>query len=92
MLLLYLEFVQPICLPQQELQDADFQHTGDGIVAGWGLTNPSLAQGSDQLLFVSVPFVDINKCALLHSGLRQKHTQLCLGIGKGKDSCGGDSG
>lgn len=44
------------------------------------------------LMFVSLTFVDINKCKLTDYKKQTKIAKICVGEGDGKDSCAGDSG
>jgi len=57
--------------------------------AGFGDTS-SGGQGSDRLLWVTLPFVPFKTCQKTYDGLKEK-LQVCAGA-KGKDTCQGDSG
>lgn len=70
-----------------------YRHTGEGIVAGWGLVSSASQYSSDVLMHVSLPFVDMGECRKIYGPVAQADgSQLCAGKGRGKDSCGGDSG
>jgi len=60
------------------------------FVAGWGLTSTN-GSGSNDLLFVSLPFVVLTTCNNTYGGL-QSGIQICAGGVAGQDSCQGDSG
>jgi secreted trypsin-like serine protease len=57
--------------------------------AGFGRTK-SGGQGSDRLLWVTLPFVTYSSCKKTYSDIKEK-LQVCAGQ-KGKDTCQGDSG
>ncbi|XP_050315728.1 serine protease 33 [Anthonomus grandis grandis] len=86
--------ISPICLPNPELKV-----TGrDGVVAGWGKTDPMSKQsGTNVLRSVKVPILDISECMAWHK-LKQITLELhpemiCAGYQEGKrDACLGDSG
>ncbi|KAL1497551.1 hypothetical protein ABEB36_008492 [Hypothenemus hampei] len=86
--------ITPICLP-----DSTISLNGrEGIVAGWGKTDPSSHQtGTNVLRSVSVPILDISECQAWHK-IRQINVELhpemlCAGHKFGKqDACMGDSG
>jgi len=64
--------------------------SGSVFVAGWGVTSTG-GQGSDQLLFVSLPYVNVTTCNNTYGDLLSG-VQVCAGGVAGQDSCQGDSG
>lgn len=68
----------------------NFRLEGVVNVAGWGIKNYKTRETPDELLYVQLQIVNNRECD------RRKptspKTQICIGQGDGKDSCGGDSG
>ncbi|XP_043460831.1 trypsin eta-like [Leptopilina heterotoma] len=88
----YSSAIQPIKLPQK----GQPLITNYGTLSGWGKIRPS-GPGSDKLLSVTVPLLELNKCKAkyLQSGIKFKEGEICYGFHEGtttRDSCEGDSG
>jgi trypsin len=78
------------------LNEQDFQIPNDfsifATTAGWGLTQESSFELSNQLMKVDVPLVTENDCDAAYSGMITDQ-MICAGLPDGgKDSCQGDSG
>ena len=83
------ETVQPICLPNDSLPDADNLVGQDVYVVGWGKTEHGKRSSIKQQ--ASMPVVNQSKCG---SDWKRKIPSMvfCVGNVNGTDSCEGDSG
>ncbi|XP_057594581.1 mannan-binding lectin serine protease 1 isoform X3 [Hippopotamus amphibius kiboko] len=82
------DFVMPICLPQQPLQEGTLV-----IVSGWG--KQFLQSFPKTLMEIEIPIVDHRICQEAYAPLRKTVTRdmICAGETEGgKDACAGDSG
>lgn len=89
---MFSEFVQPICLPQDQLLNYRSAPEGSAVVAGWGLVSSHHRYESETLQYVSLPLQQLDKCKNLLYGGKENDAQYCAGGTQGKDSCQGDSG
>lgn len=83
------EWIQPVCLPDRDMDVPAALGEKWAIITGWGFTENGTT--SDRLLQVSLPLVDMARCNQTYQG-KLVGKQLCFGGTKGQDSCGGDSG
>jgi secreted trypsin-like serine protease len=82
--------LQTIALPDMSKEAAILASTTNAIISGWGDTYYGSRQGSDDLLFATIPLVDRNTCDHAYPG-KIKDGMVCAGE-EGTDSCQGDSG
>ncbi|XP_063595691.1 phenoloxidase-activating factor 3-like [Penaeus indicus] len=82
-------FVQPICLPTEDMDPEKFVGDRGAIIAGWGVTKSGYSL--DRLLTATVPYVPLKVCRKNYRNVLLKE-QLCFGGVDFKDSCSGDSG
>ncbi|XP_061828448.1 mannan-binding lectin serine protease 1 [Nerophis lumbriciformis] len=91
---------RPVCLPPPQLQDSDPAPLTNsvGVVAGWGVSDPSSdATGatSDLLQYVKLPVVSEDECRASYAsrGYNVSDGMFCAGFYEGgRDTCLGDSG
>ena len=82
----YTESVYPICLSDEDVDEAAYGH-----IAGWGITKENGFQ-SQQLLEAVLPVYDRSECNTRYGGLVTDN-QFCAGYENGGvDACKGDSG
>lgn len=74
------------------LADADTKDWGTLTVAGWGTTESG--SGSQDLLYVDVPYITDAECSDAYAGEFNADSMICAGdlADGGVDSCQGDSG
>ncbi len=82
--------LQTIALPDMSKEAVILAATTNATISGWGDTYYGSRQGSDDLLFATVPLVDRNTCDHAYPG-QIKDGMVCAGE-VGTDSCQGDSG
>lgn len=82
--------IQPICLPFGRYADLNL-HGKIAVISGWGVTENGFR--NMQLLKAIVPTISNTLCNKLYQGrISISDGQICAGVFKGRDSCGGDSG
>ncbi|ENN70806.1 hypothetical protein HUJ04_004940 [Dendroctonus ponderosae] len=90
------DFVIPICLPRGDvvnrINDYHLTHGTSVEVAGWGTTTAEVNRIPNKLMYVHMPVVNLNVCKKNFPNNQIDESQICVGIGEGKDSCVGDSG
>ncbi|KAK6638911.1 hypothetical protein RUM43_007181 [Polyplax serrata] len=89
------EFVQPICLPLNEMSNDNYE-VKKLTVSGWGRTSNARDSSSSIKKKVDLPVVDWERCRQFYEsfygGLKITRNQFCAGGESGEDSCQGDSG
>ncbi|VEN47988.1 unnamed protein product [Callosobruchus maculatus] len=86
------DFVQPICLPRADFLGPSFDLVGKVETAGWGTINPSRLEMPSKLYHVTLEMRDLDMCRKVYTEYKIDESQYCVGVGKGKDTCRGDSG
>lgn len=80
-ILLFLEYVQPICLPHGPLSHKQLVHKHVAI-AGWGAVDIEDFTPAVHLMYVILPIVDQEQCDSMYP-YKITESQLCIGYGEG---------
>lgn len=78
-------------LADNSKEAAILANTSNATISGWGDTYYNSRLGSDDLLFATVPVVDVETCKKAYPNNKIFDGMVCAGE-EGKDSCQGDSG